>query len=68
MSDCQGDMAIASKIDRNMMDYVDSEADEYGVTRAEFMRRLLDLYRESRRENEACPHCGELVVFDMEEV
>jgi len=50
-----------------MLDYIDSEANEYGLTRAEFLRRLLDFYRESRREKLDCPHCGETIVADLGE-
>ena len=67
VSDCHGDLAVASKVDRNMLDYIDSEANEYGLTRAEFLRRLLDFYRESRREKLDCPHCGETIVADLGE-
>jgi negative regulator of replication initiation len=65
MSDCAGDLAVASKVDREMLEYIDSEADRLGVNRAEFIRRLFDLYRESRRESTDCPSCDETVVMDL---
>jgi hypothetical protein len=67
MSRCRGNITIASKIDKQMLDYIDAEADRLGVSRAEFLRRLLELYQSSRRENEACPECGTSVVFDLRE-
>jgi len=65
MSQCHGDISLATKVDRDMNEYVKSEAERLGVSRAEFHRRLLELYRESRREDVNCPHCGDAVVFDL---
>lgn len=65
MSECMGELPVTSKVDRDMLDYVDDEAARFGVNRAEFLRRLLEDYRESRRENLDCPNCGEAVVFDL---
>lgn len=65
MSECVGDLSLATKVDKEMLDYADAEAEKYGITRAEFVRRLLDLYRESRREQIDCPHCGSAVVMDL---
>lgn len=48
-----------------MKEYIESEADRLGVNKSEFHRRLLELYRESRRENVDCPHCGDIVKFDL---
>jgi len=67
MSDCLGDLSVATKVDREMLEYVDSEAENLGITRSEFLRRMLDLYRESRRENADCPECENPVVFDLRE-
>ena len=67
MSDCAGDLAVASKVDHEMLEYIDSEADRLGVNRAEFLRRLFDLYRQSRREQAECPSCDSAVVMDLRE-
>lgn len=66
MSSCQGELAATAKIDREMLEFVDSQAEQLGVNRSEFIRRLLELYRESRRENVDCPHCEETVVLDLQ--
>ena len=50
-----------------MAEFIESEVDRLGVTKSEFHRRLLELYRESRREDVECPHCGETVVMDLRE-
>ncbi|PHQ46279.1 hypothetical protein DJ68_08210 [Halorubrum sp. C3] len=65
MSSCQGDIPTTTKIDREMSEFVESEVRRLGVSRAEFFRRLLDLYRESRREQVDCFACGQTVVFDL---
>lgn len=67
MSSCYGDLATTAKVDREMLEFLDSEADRLGVTRAEFMRRMMELYRDTRRENVDCPHCGDAVVMDLRE-
>ena len=67
MSNCLGDIAAATKVDRDMAEYIDSEAVKLGVSKAEFHRRLLEFYRESRRENMDCPHCGEAIVVNLVE-
>lgn len=67
MSKCGGEIPLSTKTDKAMQEFVDSEADRLGVNRSEFFRRLLEDYRESRRENLHCPHCGEAVVFDLRE-
>jgi len=67
MSRCRGNISVSSKIDKEMLDYIDAEADRIGVSRAEFLRRLLELYQSSRREQEDCPECGTPVVFDLRE-
>jgi ribosomal protein L37AE/L43A len=50
-----------------MQEFLDAEADRLGVNRAEFLRRLLDTYRESRREQLDCPHCDETIVLSLTE-
>jgi negative regulator of replication initiation len=65
MSDCQGEIALATKIDASMDQFVESAAAKQGVSRAELLRRLLDFYRESHQEATACPSCGEPVVMQL---
>lgn len=48
-----------------MSEYVDAQAERLGVSKAEFHRRLLELYQESRREETDCPHCGDTIVLDL---
>ena len=65
MSTCQGAVPVGTKVDRGMSEFVESEISGLGVSKAEFHRRLLELYRESRREDVDCPHCGDAVVLDL---
>lgn len=67
MSQCRGSISVCSKIDKPMLDYIDAESERLGVSRAEFLRRLLELYRDSRREQVDCPECDSSVVFDLRE-
>lgn len=67
MSSCHGEISLATKVDRDMAEYAESEAERLGVSKAEFHRRLLEFYRDSRREKTDCPHCSEAVVMDLVE-
>jgi len=67
MSSCHGEVPLGTKTDSSMAEFVESECDRLGVSKSEFHRRLLELYRESRREDVECPHCSEIVVFDLRE-
>lgn len=60
-----GEIATGTKVDRDMREFVDAESERLGISNAEFHRRLLDLYRESRREAVDCPHCSSTVKFDL---
>jgi hypothetical protein len=67
MSDCMGGLPVSTKTDREMRDYLSAESERLGVTRAEFIRRVLSLYRQSRRERVSCPHCRSTVKMDVRE-
>lgn len=60
-----GEISVGTKTDQEMCEFVRSEAERLGVSRSEFLRRLMALYRESRRGEVACPHCGETVALDL---
>ena len=65
MNRCQGSISVGTKVDRSMREFVEHESDRLGVTPAEFVRRVLLLYRQSRAEETACDHCGEPVVMEL---
>jgi len=67
MSSCFGDIPAGTKVDSSMREFIDAEADRLGVSKAEFHRRLLEFYRESRREQMDCPHCDGTIVMDLTE-
>ena len=67
MSSCMGSVPVSTKTDRDTVEYLNSEAERLGVSRAEFLRRVFSLYRESRREQVSCPHCEETVKMDVRE-
>jgi hypothetical protein len=52
-------------VDREMREFIENEADRLGVTPTEFMRRLLEVYQESRAGNAPCDYCGEPVVIEL---
>ena len=48
-----------------MHQFVEAEARKHAISRSELIRRILDNYRESRREQMDCPHCESTVVMDV---
>lgn len=63
-SRCQGELPVTAKVDRPMLEFIDAEAERCGVNRAELVRRIFDDFRDSRREQLDCAHCGQTVVLD----
>lgn len=68
MSRCLGQIPVTTKVDQPMREFVETEAGRLGVSRAEFVRRLLELYRESRAGNTPCDSCGEPVEIELNEI
>lgn len=67
MSRCIGDITQGTRVDAQMDAFIDGETSRLGVSRSEFHRRLLELYRDSRREQVDCPHCESPVMMDLKE-
>ena len=63
MSRCHGQLPISTKVDQEMLDYIDQSAEEAGVSRSEFIRRMLDGYRLAEEAGE-CPECGTSLEFE----
>jgi hypothetical protein len=58
MSECRGRIAVTTKVDAEMRDRLENEAERIGVYRSEVIRRLLDTYAESADGELNCPNCG----------
>jgi hypothetical protein len=58
MADCHGDIPCSTKVDSSMRGFLEDEAERLGVTKAELHRRVLDFYRQSRKDETPCPHCA----------
>lgn len=63
MSRCHGQIPLTTKVDREMLEYIDQSAEDAGVSRAEFVRRMLDGYRAAEEAGE-CPECGTPLEID----
>lgn len=64
MAKCHGQIPLTTKVDREMLEYIDRNAEQAGISRAEFVRRMLDLYRAADEAGE-CPECGTSLEFDL---
>lgn len=62
---CNGNISVSSKVDREMREFVESEADRLGMSLSEFFRRLLMVYRMSRANEMECERCGHEQVIEL---
>ena len=63
MADCHGQIPTTTKVDGDMREYLRRGADERGVSRSEFIRRIFDAYRAIDDGEEKCPDCGSELRF-----
>lgn len=66
MADCHGDIPCTTKVDASMREFIEDETDRLGISKAEFHRRLLDFYRESRQGDTDCPGCGSSIAIPLD--
>lgn len=64
MSDCKGKVPVTAKVDDEMRDLLDDEAEEFGVYRAEVARRAFDTYRTLRQGEVCCPECETAITIE----
>jgi hypothetical protein len=65
MSECKGRIAVSTKIDAEMRDFLDDDAERFGVYRAEVAREAFDVYRKLRCAQFGCPHCGQPIQIEL---
>lgn len=63
-SECRGRLPVATKVDDDMEQLLDADAQMLGVYRAEVVRLALDEYRDLRHGDFACPHCGDRIQLE----
>lgn len=64
MADCKGTHPVTAKVDGEMRDAVDQDAEDLGWYRAEVVREALDVYVLLRRADFECPTCGEPIKIE----
>jgi hypothetical protein len=57
MSQCYGNETLSTKVDSDMRQFIEDGSAELGVSSAEFVRRVLDLYRRGALGDVDCPAC-----------
>lgn len=65
MSACKGTNPLTTKVDEPMKSFVDSRSDEYGLSRSELLRRVLELYLRCEQEEMLCPACNEQITVEF---
>jgi len=61
MTDCEGSIAVGAKVDAEMRDFLDDDADALGKYRADVIREALVQYVNLRCADFQCPHCNSAV-------
>lgn len=56
-ANCHGQTALSTKVDDEMIGFLDEKASEAGVSRAEYVRLVLDVYRDSTAGELSCGAC-----------
>lgn len=56
-SGCIGRETVSTKVDRETVDWLEARAEQAGISVAEYVRRLFDLYRQSQRGDLECGCC-----------
>lgn len=64
MSDCKGKVPVTAKVNAEMRDLLDEDAEALGVYRAEVARQAFDTYRDLREGDFHCPHCSNAVSIE----
>lgn len=65
MSECRGNIPVSAKVDAQMRDRIDAEAERLGVYRAEVVRRMLDAATELCEGDVSCPFCKEELQVEL---
>ncbi|WP_318567233.1 hypothetical protein [Salinigranum marinum] len=68
MATCQGDIPITTKVDESTRVLIDELAEAEDTSRAEVLRRFLELYHQSEDGNLECPSCMQAVRIRADEV
>jgi len=56
-SRCGGQRTISTQVDEDTVEFLDNEAEAAGVSRADFIRLLIDTYRDSTGGELSCGSC-----------
>lgn len=57
-SDCMGRQTVTTKVDGETRRFIVESAESAGLTTAEFLRRVIEVYRGSLNGDVECYNCG----------
>lgn len=57
MHECEGSIPVTAKVDSEMRESLDDDAEALGLYRADVIREALCQYVDLRRADFECPHC-----------
>lgn len=64
MANCKGTHPVTAKVDGEMRNRLDEDAEDLGVYRADVVREALDVYVALRLAEFQCPTCGEPIKIE----
>jgi hypothetical protein len=64
MSECQGRIPVTAKVNAEMRDLIEQDAERLGVYRSEVARQAFDTYRYLREGEFQCPHCANKISIE----
>jgi hypothetical protein len=65
VSEFAGQNTVSTRVDDELLQFIDWAADQAGVSTCEFVRRLIHTYRMSKQGKLACPDCGEEITMSV---
>lgn len=65
MPDSDRTVTASTKLDEQMVSFLDGQAESMGLTRAELLRRLAEHYRSATEDGLSCPHCKNEILIDL---
>lgn len=64
-SECKGRRPVTTKVDADMENLLDADAEMLGIYRAEVVRLALDEYADLRQGQFECPHCNRPIQIEV---
>jgi negative regulator of replication initiation len=65
VSEFAGQNTVSTRVDDELLQFIEWAADQAGVSTCEFLRRLIQVYRLSKQGDLTCPDCREEIRLSV---